>query len=1013
MVGHDGIDAIGENVHLAQSERDRVDKGFVLSDGSFIVYRERIVARVLEHCKTAGILFVCAPDGFGKSALLMQCAATIESDPQRGSAALLSAASCDCSEMIRRIEQRAADMPAGRGSVILIDDVPALGEADRKLLTERLRGVRDRGYSVILACTPRCRPLVDAFGDSYKLGAHALKVQPREFYRWAKALSIATSLDVYELTQGVPSLVTALQAVAGERSHGLAHLDRCIGEFYRSVLDEAGIISDAFRRLLFLLIILDHGNVADLERGGVRVKASVMSRIKRDYPVFGFNTSADDRAFRCLKGSGAALNALRKEVASAEPSILQKAVRIHMRAGRVDDAVELMESLMKSEERIAVIAQFPTLFALHGHALFVRRSLAGLGADKLGTIEVGVLLALYLGALTMGDYGVARTVARELSARASEVERDISPRDWLCAEAVHGVWRSCSGIELPEVFEKGAVKVPDQKARELGLHARIYDEMLAGRGGFMQGRKDLDELLVERGGQLDIAHILLRIDIGLDEALHQGVLNVMKDDACLKALADELMERRLTGIAVRVRLLASVRRLLAGLPVVDERAFGDAGTIAVRESDLPTQLFCLLCEGWQALAVGQVVNGRFRAQQVLKLVEESQVFLRSWALLLERTATILNSSRVTIREEAELLDLSVEVDGPAEAWLTALHLSAARFDSDLSVWFSLHKELLLDASFRPLARLAMAMLGERADSLRRIIPLSELSGYQLGDEAATRSEPLFQALSAVSAVEVGQVNINLFGGLRVDRNGHLLTKSLWHRKKTGILAARLTLCLGTFVKRRTLVDEMWPDSGYPRARQNLYTATSTLKAAFRQQEDGPQYVLTQGDGLALNSEYISSDVVRFDMLAREILLKRTGTSSRQIIEECLKMEELYKGPLFVPEEGEISFFQRRQQAFAARFIDCMVRGIDAAIEEGDLPSASWLTDAVLRQESTREDVLRRAMKVFGLCGRRREVVELYGAHLHYLKKQLKREPEPETRELYESIVGSVGSAVFL
>mgnify|MGYP007124149059 CR=1 FL=1 len=53
--------------------------------------------------------------------------------------------------------------------------------------------------------------------------------------------------------------------------------------------------------------------------------------------------------------------------------------------------------------------------------------------------------------------------------------------------------------------------------------------------------------------------------------------------------------------------------------MVDERAFVDGGTASVRCSDFAMQLYCLVGEGWQDLAVGQIVSAQFRAQQVKKL----------------------------------------------------------------------------------------------------------------------------------------------------------------------------------------------------------------------------------------------------------------------------------------------------------------------------------------------------------------------------------------------------------
>ena len=122
-------------------------------------------------------------------------------------------------------------------------------------------------------------------------------------------------------------------------------------------------------------------------------------------------------------------------------------------------------------------------------------------------------------------------------------------------------------------------------------------------------------------------------------------------------------------------MVLAARRLLAGLPVTDDVAFGELDRFAVRVRDNQIQLFGLLLEGWQSLAEGRPVNAKFRAVQVLKLADESIAYMRENALLLERVAYLRNTSLVSVREEAELLDISKTQVGGAEAWVVALHLA--------------------------------------------------------------------------------------------------------------------------------------------------------------------------------------------------------------------------------------------------------------------------------------------------------------------------------------------------
>ena len=112
-------------------------------------------------------------------------------------------------------------------------------------------------------------------------------------------------------------------------------------------------------------------------------------------------------------------------------------------------------------------------------------------------------------------------------------------------------------------------------------------------------------------------------------------------------------------------------------------------------------------------------------------------------------------------------------------------------------------------------------------------------------------------------------------------------------------------------------------------------------------------VIKQGKSIGLNAEFVTTDLMQFDMLARQVLLKRTGMTNRQLIDACLKMEQIYTGALYVPYSGDVTCFVRLRRSYQSKFIDCMVRGIDLSIEENDLPSATWLVEASLTRANTR------------------------------------------------------------
>lgn len=969
------------------------------SAAGLMVRRARLLRDLATQGRRAGLSVVCAPDGWGKTALLLQYADECARDRTRGAVRLFDAGSWDMLELTRSLDDAFCELSRCEGSpVILVDNVPPLQEEGVSALRERLRAGRERGIEFVLACRPEHRALLRAMSDAHRIGASALAVRPREYPEWARMFSIAPTVDVYELTQGIPALVVLLQGLDGR--DGEAALRRGVVALYRSVLEALHRGRERLERLASLLILLKEGSAADLSRCGMRVRAESWERLARDYPMFGVDVT--DRTFRCL-GQGPEFDGLRRDVAVQVSGLAFQAVDILMAAGQIDRAVRLASLALSPHESLQVIAAHPAACAVSGNAVFVHETVSVVRGGDVATVPVGVVLAVYMCALVMGEYRTARAMRSELRRRADDIEREVDPRDWEVAQGFSEVWSTCAHIDLPVLSAEFLQRVgtsPD--AGKLREHRSAYDELLsAERSRAVAPSATSRDLRMDEG--LNIPDILLECDRVMDEALHGDAGDIAVCDKRLQRIVSELLKRRLVAVASRVRMAAAVCRVMVGQGLVDERAFVDAGTIAVRESDFATQLFCLAGEGWQAMVDGQLANAQFRARQVLRLADGSLRLLHAWAHLLDQAVEIMNMPRSMLIERAGTIDLSQGGGSLAEMWSVAMVLSAARCPSELSAWFSLHKAQMLDERFCPLARQALLSIGERADAVRRLLPSRVSSRYLLGSESE-RSLSLFEVVGEEDASELGRVQIGLFGGFRAERNGHVLTQDVWKRKKAAVLAARLVLAAGSFVGRHVITEEMWPDLPYERARENLYVAVSTLRRAFGQRDGGPQYVIAQGDGLAVNVDYVISDTMRFEMLARDALLKRTGTSGRQIVEACLRLDEVYAGALFVPRSGSPDYFARMRRAYANRFVDCMLRGVAAALEMDDIASASWLVETALKQAPLREDAIRCAMRIYDMSGRRREVVELYRGHREHLSAMCKAAPEEETRLLYEGIM---------
>lgn len=973
------------------------------------VRRTRILREIGLHARDAVATLVTAPDGFGKTTLLAQRVSEVQSDAERGVARIVDAAGMDAERLYELLGDIEGRLEPRMRPLIAIDNLPTLRETAIQGFADRIRALHEKGFELMVACRPSNRAFVQHMGDAYKVGPQALLVRPKEFSDWATMLGISGELDVYELTQGVPGLVAMLSVVDG-RQVGVESFSESAAALYRAALEELRGERDALYRTACLLLLTGSGLLRDFERVGMRVRTQTWSRLAREYPISGVDVERG--TYRCIARHGRAMEALRREVVRARPLFAARAIKVLMAVGNVDAAVGVTEMMERPEDALGVLAEYPSAFALSGNISFVRKMMEVVGDVTSAAMPVGSILAIYLAAMASGELRVARALSAELRRRSREIEGQIDPGSWTEAEALVGLWPGCSGVGLPEVSPSYVKGRETAAARELKMHGRVCGELIGGSGALeldacVQG---FDALA---GDGVSVPKVLLACDRALIDAMCGDAGDARACDEKMREMVRRLLERRLTPIATHVRMVAATCRLLSGLPVTDERAFVDEGTLSVRMSDFPMQLFCLVGEGWQAMETGQCTNALFRARQVLKLAEEGQWVIVSWARMLECCAHVCATSRMSLDEEANMLDLSGAAEHPVDAWTVALKLAAARRTSELGAWCSLNKDALFIRGFMAFAKQALALLGDKVSAMDRLLPRDYLMGNGLslvdgGLEPAPKRVGMRDA-----DMLLAQVNVSLFGGFQVERGGHVVTDAAWRRRKACVIAARLVLADGAFVSRRELGDEIWPDKDYLHAREAVYAGLTSLRSAFGQCAEGPQYVLAQGEGVAINTEYVVSDTMRFDALARDILLRRTGTTGRQLVDACLRLDEIYTGPLYVPNVGDTEYYAHQRHVYQTKFVDCMMRGIGAALEMDDLPVASWLVEAALRQSPLREDVIRAAMHIYDMSGRRREVVELYTGHVHVLERELHALPEKETRMAYEEILRKEGREVLL
>lgn len=123
---------------------------------SFTVARGDLVRAITRAARRAGVVVLCAPRGFGKTALLLQYADEVRRDPGRGSARIVDARGALPEELLLQIEEAETECPAAVRPLVAIDNLPVFDDEAYRMLAQRVREMRDRDAEVLIACAGSC-----------------------------------------------------------------------------------------------------------------------------------------------------------------------------------------------------------------------------------------------------------------------------------------------------------------------------------------------------------------------------------------------------------------------------------------------------------------------------------------------------------------------------------------------------------------------------------------------------------------------------------------------------------------------------------------------------------------------------------------------------------------------------------------------------------------------------------------------------------------------------------------
>ena len=240
--------------------------------------------------------------------------------------------------------------------------------------------------------------------------------------------------------------------------------------------------------------------------------------------------------------------------------------------------------------------------------------------------------------------------------------------------------------------------------------------------------------------------------------------------------------------------------------------------------------------------------------------------------------------------------------------------------------------------------------------------------------------------------KMGKLRINLFGRLRIaDGDGAAISVP---GKKPRALLAYLALNAGKPQSRDHLAALLWGERFDEQARQSLRQGISKLRKALG--DGSPEVLVTDGDGVMLNTDAADIDTADFERLAAE------GTP-----DTLAQAAGLYGGGLLdgleVREKGFEDWIAAERARFGDLASDVLAKLARRQAEAGDADAAIETAKRLVGLDSLNEDGHRLLMRLYAGNGRRAQALKQFQTLADVLDRELGAEPDAEARKLFAEI----------
>ena len=968
--------------------------GMTRSEAAGLRFRLRVLGA--EH--EAGIVFVCAECGMGKTWLAHDVLAFLE---KRGCHTRYeSLRGIDSDRACRKIvvlarEVRAMGDDAGAQKAVVIDDCPPIEECDLGKVKRALQRMASANTFVLVCMRPEAEFLAEEMSSCQCL----LSPDLADLYH----------ADLNE--QGHENMLSTRDIAAlifdGQDPSSSAHAQkkaRCkaVASLAKGLLRET--LPREEQRLRFAMMLLGAGTFDELQSLIPKLDTEALEWLSRDTPFFGIDRAQG--VFSC--------------VGVTDPIVFEECGEyIRDVCASMSDTVAQAARVLAERDDFERLADIWDL------------------CDELGAAEVGCTWGVELvceGKVSLvkkslqlhSDLGLARSPEQRLAAQAVAWTGDVGTGleelsdddggeeesfDLAKKRRLVELLRICRNTDRCVPSGKVAIKRDDgETARALVRHIKARRFLLAGRAAEAYALLVNDPLRLTPDtlvaawlcDDFDMAQALIG-EVPREEEQHAserardtmrrcGIERLMRYQAMIGPAMSVLIGRgkELDGAEEAVALASRVgddaiqAALLLTLAVLDNRqkAYPRAHVRAVQAAELLTGT-----NGRHLLLVARLID----ALAAMGLGDNGGL-----VALARRTtpSTVRDLAAFMACQEAE------EAEGIE---LSALSRTKCTQDVTWMLNMLCNDFEGASATFRELIPKPWLAMSRRA--VRKAQALINHARREAEEETSASEVILGQGGSGAPSEPSGEpqkpIHISVLGEFSVTVNGELIPGTSFARRKARSLVTFLAMRRGHLMRRYELVECVWPESNFDAGRQKIYEAASTVRKVIARNNGGAKldlFVASRSDGVVgLDTSIVSCDVDQFERLAHAALAE---DNDGRAVDCAIRATSLYRGDLCETPYDATGAAELRRNELRNLFVDVSVAGATAAMREDLLPLAVRMAWSAHEASDMREDVVLVLVEALKMSGRTLDARNIY---LAYARRLLEQTGEPPSASLRAAI----------